>query len=115
MSCYSTTYEIPVPSIEEFFSLDSEVRHTKVDPKHGDLYDIEFLKNQLLIPRYKSCLKSVTVKMADGMSFLLTNFTAGILQVEIPPCGSVEVEYKFLTTTTSKTVRGECHLTEEIW
>ena len=71
MSCYSTTYEIPVPSIEEFFPMESKVQHTKVDPKHGDLYDIEFLKNQLLIPRYKSSLKSVTVKMADGMSFLL--------------------------------------------
>jgi hypothetical protein len=35
MSCYSTTYKIPVPPIEEFFSMDSEVRHTKVDPKHG--------------------------------------------------------------------------------
>ena len=38
MSCYSTTYEIPVPPIEEFFSIDSEVRHTKVDPNH--LFDI---------------------------------------------------------------------------
>ena len=114
LSCYSTTYEIPVPPMEEFFSMVSEVTHTKVDPKHGDLYDIEFLKNQILVQRYKSCLQSVTVRKADRMSFLLTNFTTGRQQVEIPLCGSVEVEYRFLTTTTSKTVRGDCDHTEKV-
>ena len=117
LSCYSTTYEIPVPPMEEFFSMDSEVAHTKVDPKNGDLYDMEFLKNQFLIPRYKSCLKTVVVKTASGMIILPTSLTTGRQQVEIPLCGSVEVEYRFLTTTTSKTVRGDCHLTaqEKAW
>ena len=53
------------------------------------------------------------MRKADGMSFLITNFITGRHQVEIPACGSIEVEYRFLTTTTSKTVRGDCNLTGE--
>ena len=109
-ACYSTTYRVPAPPMDKFFAVAAPVSFTRAESKYGDpdLYDLDFLKNQFLIPRYRSCLQSAAIKTVNGEPVLKEKSLQGRQLVRLAQCGEMEIEYKFFTAAFTKTVTSHC-------
>ena len=109
-ACYSTTYRVSAPSMDKFFAVAAPVSFTRADSKYNDpdLYDLDFLKNQFLIPRYRACLQSAAIKTVNGEPVLKENILRGRQLVRLAQCGEMEIQYKFFTAAFTKTVTADC-------